>query len=752
MGRRKKASIATKSAFRRDDQTDWLDSLPLPELYRLYMTSRTIVYYWFGNPTADQLSRMESEIPRISEIVDFEVARERLTRLHTLPQNRLGFVSLDQFMPELADLSKMAFDSIIRSDAPRIDKADAWLQAVANLHHGDADLEAAVYLASRGKKDLVDVQQIEHSWYNSICDDIVRGKPFTSSMMPAALIEKARNRTITLVEAADATRFNGDLPGFWSGRDEEEDFLAATMLRAADWFGIGGFDEWWRSSVRDLSSGPQGGLDPLPACWSLFHASRSDMLLRITERVGLESWLWTISNGVQERDRPWRLFWGEQKRPRMRDAIPIASAIAFMWERIQPQSFTRGVVHRAVDLVMQSECRSGGWPMWTDDTSPCLMSTCAAVHALAVNRPTGWEHPARRAVDWLWSQQEDIGCWTIGGGPTVWLTVLTLDSIELAQGGTRVTFSLQNLGKEKKSKNARAANRHTATDSVPDPEYDYTGVVWHNPSPPQMKAVSCEGLGKNAQIAVVLLTATKVELDQVLRLLRPLPRQRQILKVHASDETYYLGRLGAFRVALFRCMMGSEGPGGSTLATDAALKLWQPVALIMIGIAFGADRSKHQPGDVLVAEQIAPYEGQRVGKSQIVLRDPIPPTGNLLRNRFLNALNWRFERPDGTPVKAHSGRILSGSKLIDDPRFKQALLNKLPTAMGGEMEGAGLHAAAARNRTEWILVKAVCDWADGRKHDGYQELAAASAASLCQHVLNDPNALDGLERKTLSGQ
>ena len=31
------------------------------------------------------------------------------------------------------------------------------------------------------------------------------------------------------------------------------------------------------------------------------------------------------------------------------------------------------------------------------------------------------------------------------------------------------------------------------------------------------------------------------------------------------------------------------------------------------------------------------------------------------------------------------------------------------------MEGTGVYAAAYRNKVDWILVKAICDWADGNK-------------------------------------
>ena len=189
--------------------------------------------------------------------------------------------------------------------------------------------------------------------------------------------------------------------------------------------------------------------------------------------------------------------------------------------------------------------------------------------------------------------------------------------------------------------------------------------------------------------------------------------------------------------------MGTQGATGSTLSSHALIRLWRPKALVMPGIAFGTDRGRHRPGDVLVAQHLIPYEAQRLGSS-IQYRNPIPVASGVLLNRFRNTLDWDFQRPDGTRCAVHYGAVLSGEKLIDSRSFKQALLNQYPTAVGGEMEGAGLWASADRTNTEWLLAKGVCDWADGEKDDSYQELAAAASVSLCEHVLGSRHALSGV--------
>ncbi|MFB3154300.1 MAG: NB-ARC domain-containing protein, partial [Candidatus Acidiferrales bacterium] len=61
-----------------------------------------------------------------------------------------------------------------------------------------------------------------------------------------------------------------------------------------------------------------------------------------------------------------------------------------------------------------------------------------------------------------------------------------------------------------------------------------------------------------------------------------------------------------------------------------------------------------------------------------------------------------------------------------------------PEAIGGEMEGAGLYVSCHDENVDWILVKAICDWADGHKAEdkkARQQTAAHNAASFVLHAL-----------------
>ena len=276
------------------------------------------------------------------------------------------------------------------------------------------------------------------------------------------------------------------------------------------------------------------------------------------------------------------------------------------------------------------------------------------------------------------------------------------------------------------------------------PEYDYINEDWFQRELPEFSAVSVQKIQESHDIDVLLIVATPVEREAAQKLLEPLPRNRKVSKVTAGEETYYVGRCGAFITALVMCEKGSGAPDSSQATATAAINLWNPSAVIMAGICFARDRKKQKPADVIVADKIIPYESQRVGKNKTVPRGPQPQVGRTLLNRFKNIDEWQFRRPDGEPVSVKTGPMLSGEKLVDDPKLKAELFRLHPDALAGEMEGTGIWAAAERGRIEWILVKAIVDWADGKKGKEYQPMAAAAACSLVHAVLSDPYALDGL--------
>ncbi|RZJ08933.1 MAG: TIR domain-containing protein [Acidovorax sp.] len=265
-----------------------------------------------------------------------------------------------------------------------------------------------------------------------------------------------------------------------------------------------------------------------------------------------------------------------------------------------------------------------------------------------------------------------------------------------------------------------------------------------DPSPFRLKSVDTATIeGLIGKVDVVLMTTTPIEREAVLSAMSPLSKRKALLEGPFNNITYRLGRFGRYSAAHVESTMGTTGRAGATLTVSDVIKDFQPKAIIVPGIAFGIDRKKQRLGDVLVAESVFPYELRREGESSIYRGQELP-CGSILSERFLSgSRSWIQHRPSGL-VKVHSGLVLSGEKLIDNKAFRDQLLSEFPTARGGEMEGVGVYASGIRSRVETILVKAICDWADGHKNDRAQPFAAKMAVSLVHHVLSKPDVLRAL--------
>jgi nucleoside phosphorylase len=236
---------------------------------------------------------------------------------------------------------------------------------------------------------------------------------------------------------------------------------------------------------------------------------------------------------------------------------------------------------------------------------------------------------------------------------------------------------------------------------------------------------------------VLLVTVTNIETDSLLE-------RAKILTGHNYEElprqhkTYFdLGIIGGVQVFAVRSETGSDTVGGSLLTVRNAIIEVEPSAVIMVGIAFGVNSKKQKIGHILVSKQLQPYDLQRVGTTEtgapkIILRGDRPHCSEKLLDR-LRATYTRWKK-----VKVDFGLVLSGQKLIDNIDFRDQLLALSEESIGGEMEGGGLYAACQQSKVDWILVKAICDWADGKKgvrKKQRQRIAARNAAEFVIEML-----------------
>lgn len=240
---------------------------------------------------------------------------------------------------------------------------------------------------------------------------------------------------------------------------------------------------------------------------------------------------------------------------------------------------------------------------------------------------------------------------------------------------------------------------------------------------------------------VLLITVTSVETRALNKAICDATgKPSSILRVEGFSYQNY-GKFGEYELIHQISGMGSGGVDGSQESVRRGINAIKPDAILMIGIAFGIDPEKQPIGTILVSRQIQNYDLQRINAdSSIVLRgDKVTAAPRLLNWVSHAEIDW----PEGRE-KIKKGLVLSGEKLIDNQDYRDDLVEVAPEAIGGEMEASGLYVASQAARTDWLLVKAVCDWADGNKTEGKEKLqatAAKSAAEFCVHMLRANSAI-----------
>jgi nucleoside phosphorylase len=162
---------------------------------------------------------------------------------------------------------------------------------------------------------------------------------------------------------------------------------------------------------------------------------------------------------------------------------------------------------------------------------------------------------------------------------------------------------------------------------------------------------------------VLLVTATEIESRALVDVFERETHQ-QAQPTEIDDRIYFsLGAINGARIAMMQSEMGSIGLDASLQTVRKGIDALSPVAVIMVGIAFGMDDQKQHIGEILVATQLLLYEMQRVGTEngdpQIIPRGGNPAVSPKLLNRMRSAnLSWKGAKGAiwHPPVRRNTGR------------------------------------------------------------------------------------------------
>ncbi|MCC2956434.1 NACHT domain-containing protein [Massilia sp. IC2-477] len=203
-----------------------------------------------------------------------------------------------------------------------------------------------------------------------------------------------------------------------------------------------------------------------------------------------------------------------------------------------------------------------------------------------------------------------------------------------------------------------------------------------------------------------------------------------------------LGLHGGLTVLHYHCH--HQGNHASQRAVSDVYRAYSPAAVIAVGIAFGVDETNQSLGQVLVSNFICNYELAKVHRNGLVSFRGARPPGSRALIKALHHLDQRYQNSITGAFwpQVRFGGLLSGEKLVDNIDYRESLKKEVgqDDIIGGEMEAVGVHAALDGHPVDWVVVKAICDWADGNKSKNkkrQQQDAAANAAQVVKALLAD---------------
>lgn len=225
----------------------------------------------------------------------------------------------------------------------------------------------------------------------------------------------------------------------------------------------------------------------------------------------------------------------------------------------------------------------------------------------------------------------------------------------------------------------------------------------------------------------VIITALEEEREAVLRKLpnyqRHDPSHNGIRVYYSADlpVTFPSGTRGTYHVIVLSLL--GMGRVQAATATSDAIKQWHPRYVLLVGIAGGVAKAGVKIGDILISDQIADYELQKLTPDGPEVRWQV----HQVDQRFIGAVQnfqtagWQdlitVERPDDRAPKRHMGTIITGDKVIAVDDVLAKYISMWPKLIGVEMEAGGAAVAAFQtsNAPGFFMIRGVSDLANAKK-------------------------------------
>jgi nucleoside phosphorylase len=243
-------------------------------------------------------------------------------------------------------------------------------------------------------------------------------------------------------------------------------------------------------------------------------------------------------------------------------------------------------------------------------------------------------------------------------------------------------------------------------------------------------------------IDFAIVTALPKELEAVLHYFPELTEDKE---KNTDNRLYFKGIIKTNNGDNYRIvatLLNTMGNLEAANATSDLINKWNPRYILVSGIAGGLDSSRQDFGDVVVSDSIIYYESGKVKVSGIEPRSRqfISDRNLIMGMHKLMLSNPQLNLPKNykdIKPKIEIGIIASGEKVISSSDEVRRLFQIHSKLIAVEMESAGVASAAfsAVKQIGFLTFRGICDFADEKKSDDWQDLASYSAAAILRKFI-----------------
>lgn len=251
---------------------------------------------------------------------------------------------------------------------------------------------------------------------------------------------------------------------------------------------------------------------------------------------------------------------------------------------------------------------------------------------------------------------------------------------------------------------------------------------------------------------VAIITAVEVETKAVKRL-----NEKWDILYKENDPTVYFNTQFQKDGRIIKVITAQQSEMGMAAASTLASKILQhfkPKYIIMVGIAAGIGKDKNF-GDIIVASDVWNYSsGKYVAKNEsddLLSFEPDPKSLSLdpmLRGKLsidysqiLFDIKSKWQDDISTELKIIMGPLACGSAVVANEKIVQQLIQAHSRkTVGLDMESYGMFYTAQNSsgiKAIPICIKSICDFADSKKGDGFQNYSAYTSSQFAKYLIEN---------------